>query len=266
MAVDDASPATDMRAHRKYSAKIKALAANGHIVHRAMYSLPMEVLWLGRIVVTCNLDPASLEILPSLEMSNRDKVCLFIVQNSKVSFSSRREENVALVSEELPHLLRWLVEWPFPKLLVDAGSRYYVKVYHHKSVVQAIEDQSDTSAFVEILQQFLDEYKRAGQTVVSLRSGDFWIGTPAALHHLMVSTESVAAHMHAYPLKQLRRMLRALESQGYVEVEYNRFRNVPGHEKQTRAWKLPFFLTTDRQEYEDRKLPASETPEPKGSE
>jgi hypothetical protein len=250
MAVDDSSPTADAKEHRKYSAKIKALAANGQMTHRSMYMLPQTVTWHGRVIVTCNLDPSSLEVLPSLELSNRDKISLFLAQTPSVAFSSYREENIALVKQELPAMLRWLLDWNPPAQYIDEDSRYHVRAYHHRIVLQASQEQTDISDFVEILQEFLDEVSRSGTGITFSGGGEYVFARPATLHHLMSDTVSIASHMRQFPLRSLRRALRGLESAGYCDVTYLNTRRVPGESgRVTKAWRLPLLLTTDPVEY-----------------
>jgi len=168
-AIDDASPTADAHSRKMYSAKLKSAVANRMHSSEHKGRTPISVEWVGRIVVTCNLDPESIQVLPDLDMNNRDKVILLRVgeraqgilqanqedEDERLNFQRVLTERILC---ELPHFCAWLTQFKLPKDLWG-DSRYGVKSFHHPELIAAVEDNSTSIGTAEILVLWACEQK-----------------------------------------------------------------------------------------------------------
>ena len=156
MTIDDSSALTDDKHLREFTNKVKRYTANAEMLFDQKYEKTGNVPWFGRIVITCNLDAESLRILPDMEVSTKDKVCLFKASDAKVDFGDW-QENDRIVGAELPHFARFLVEWPYPAEWVSPEKRFGVKTYHHPDLFE--ESRRQGIGFVlEMVSGFLEAY------------------------------------------------------------------------------------------------------------
>ncbi|MHA2433902.1 MAG: primase-helicase family protein, partial [Candidatus Thorarchaeota archaeon] len=158
MSVDDTVPASDQRRHTRYSAMIKKIVANRYHTYEAKFQNAGQVTWLGRVIVTCNLDPESVRLLPNVELSLLEKISLFRCKKVEKDFP-KAEEIERIIDEELPHLLAWLLEWEIPEYCIGK-SRFGVRSYHEKHLFNAALQTSASFAFLELLTDFLSEYAK----------------------------------------------------------------------------------------------------------
>mgnify|MGYP003640853355 CR=1 FL=1 len=158
MTVDDTSPASDNRRHTRYSAMIKKITANRQCHYEQKFQQAGEVTWLGRVVVTCNLDPESIRLLPNVELSLLDKISLMKCATRDVDFPSD-DEIETTVSQELPALLRWLLDWEAPEHC-RGKSRFGVAAYHNHDLINSAVQTAPSYTFLELLADFLDERKQ----------------------------------------------------------------------------------------------------------
>lgn len=227
MAVDDSTPATDHRAHTRYSAMIKKVSANQHIRFRRMRTDASQVLWMGRIIVTLNLDSESMDLLPGLEMSNLDKVCLFKCKQSAAKFSQLNEDRLKVLSRELPAFCRWLLDWETPKEVLSS-SRYAVRSFHHPDLYEAAIERNPGFTFLELLEDFLGVYR------TQFAEQDCWEGTVAKLISDLAACEEFKVAATEFSSVTIGRILGNLMAKGY-NVTKRRSRN-------QRVWQIPFDL------------------------
>lgn len=201
--VDDVVPLTDRRAHQRFSALIKKMAANRTFSVREKYRVDKLIEWNGRVVVTCNTDPESIRILPDVDLSNRDKINLFRVAE-RDTFTFPR--NVAeIIQAELPFFLRWLLDWSPPDHVLG-DSRHGVQTYCEASLFEAARHSSSAYSFLEVLLNFFE-----GQT------SDVWTGSATELLSAMLNDQDGLAGIAAkYTTRQVGRELSKLASQGYA--------------------------------------------------
>lgn len=151
--VDDATPLTDRKVHRHYSAMIKQLAANADFMYHPKYVRATKVVWLGRLVVTLNTDESSLGMLPAVDMSNQDKV-MFFRTGSKVMEDSDPEAKAAA---ELPYFARYMSRYEIPEEC-RGGARFGVKSWLHPDLYGMARENSVTESFREVFRIFLDDF------------------------------------------------------------------------------------------------------------
>jgi hypothetical protein len=113
--------------------------------------------WKGRIAVTCNTEEESLEIIPQLNATIKDKLMLFYWGDWQAKFLPDGESERA-VAAELPYFLRWLLDWTPPVEVLSNNPRYRVASYHHPKMLAHAHESSPAARLAELL----DEWKSQG--------------------------------------------------------------------------------------------------------
>lgn len=154
---DDAPTDGEWREKQRFSRALKAHAANPTVLYHPKFRDAIELPFLGRICITCNLDPESLTILPAMDASFADKVSMFkIREDFHPKFHRTTHENEAMIEKELPYFLRWLLDWgekEIPKEIVNKKHpRFGVKAYHHPLLVEASHAESFEYSVQEVMQ------------------------------------------------------------------------------------------------------------------
>lgn len=147
--VDDTTTADDYTRRKLFGELLKQHVANPFIEHHAKYGTARRVPWHGRIVITCNQDSESLDVIPALDNSIKDKLMLFKTSSYRHDFADN-DTNHKTVVKELPHLARWLLDWDPPAELVGEP-RFGVRPYHHPFVTKAASEASPEHTFTEVL-------------------------------------------------------------------------------------------------------------------
>lgn len=225
--LDDASVAANREMHRVFSEAIKKMAANRtHKVH-AKYAMPAQTMWQGRVMVSCNDDAQSVQMLPAMDMSIADKLILL-----RVPAGSRKPEFLpfaegeAVIGKELPHFARFLECWTIPEECADpdprfGGLRHWADPY----LVRTANHSSSTAPLAEILDDFMTSFAAMSP------SSAYWEGTAAQLHAALNADTGRKESMRSYPLEKLMTQLTALVQKGYrIEL---------ASESPHRIWRLP---------------------------
>ncbi len=228
MSVDDTAPASDLKRHTRYSSMIKKITANRTHLFEEKFQKAGQVTWLGRVVVTCNLDPESVKLLPNVELSLLDKICLFKCSAKGRKFPSVRDVN-QIIANELPHLLAWLLQWEIPERC-KGDTRFGVASYHEKSLFNAALQSSPSFSFLELLQDFLKAYESAGV----VPGVTCWEGTATSLMADMSLDPRIGGIASRYTPNQMASFLGQLKSRGY---NLERMRSAT-----QRVWRIPFGL------------------------
>jgi hypothetical protein len=217
MCVDDSKSTADMRAHAAYSAAVKRLVANRTLYWNEKYLKGGQVEWLGRVVITCNPDPESLRIIPNIDMSNLDKICLFRTSDvlDSTLFSSP-EETQAVLTQELPFFCRWLLDWQIPDYLINKkNTRFGVIPYHHKGLYEAALQQGRSYSFLEVLLDFLsnDRNVRSDQVELPFKG---WSGDASQLFkEMQMLYVGHSEHIRKYDPHSISISLGTLAKRGY---------------------------------------------------
>ena len=156
MTIDDSSALADARSLREFTNKIKRYTANPEIMYEQKYMKTGAVPWLGRIVITCNLDAESLRILPDMDSSTQDKISLFKASDPIIDFADF-QTNDRMIRQELPLFARFLVDWEYPVDCVASEKRFGVKSYHHPDLFEESR-QHGLGLLIEMLGSFLEAY------------------------------------------------------------------------------------------------------------
>lgn len=155
MTIDDSSALSDGKSLREFTNKIKRYTANPEIMYEQKYMKTGEVPWLGRIVITCNLDAESLRILPDMDSSTKDKICLFKASDPIIDFADF-QTNDKTIKQELPYFARFLVDWPYPEECIAPDKRFGIASFHHPDLFE--EARQHGLGMPEMLRGFLDNY------------------------------------------------------------------------------------------------------------
>ena len=179
LTMDDAEPAGAFKTQIKFNNNVKRMVANQYHHFEKKFSSAGQTVWLGRIMVSCNLDHESLRILPSLEISNRDKVTLLQASHEKHGFLPL-EKQKELVQRELPNFCRWLQDWEIPEHLVG-DPRFGIVAYHDPYLKDASAQGETSFAFSELLDEFRVRYWR-------FKEEKFWEGSATMLLSTLMAT------------------------------------------------------------------------------
>ena len=167
--VDDTVSAASFQDQRRATELIKRTVANPRMEYHAKYVDAINIPWSGRVVMSLNMDPNSLSVIPSLDSSNRDKlIALRLKRKSSIKFPSNAEVE-RTIAKELPHFARWLLDWEVPKNVVG-DSRFGVVSYIDQQISSAAYDNSSRSSIAELVEFFA---KRAREYF----SNPVWRGT-----------------------------------------------------------------------------------------
>lgn len=204
--MDDVTPLADAAKHRHYTALLKKMVANRIFSADEKFKKVQTVEWCGRIIVTTNLDPESIRILPALDVSNQDKVCLFRIRTMDRKF---RADVVEVITGELPYLGRWLIDWAMPEEL-EGSVRYGVKPYIEESLLAEARQSSDTAQFEELLGAFLKQLPEGTKD---------WTGTATDLMAQLAGVEGFTPLLRDVTPSRIGRLLAKLEGSGYLSFE-----------------------------------------------
>lgn len=226
MYVGDSRAAEDHRTVTSFSNQLKKIVANATLRSSQKFSKETDVPWFGRIMISCNLDAESLNILPNLELSNQDKILLFRASDVQFRFPERRESEARL-QRELPFFARFLLDWkPHPAVLSDSH-RFGVAKFHHPELYEAATSQGASGILADYVLAFLRADKKLAND-----ARDGWTGTSTQLYSTLAqfdpqfSKEFKTVRMFQTCLGQLR-------SRGTVAM-----RRTPGFKGEQARWTL----------------------------
>jgi hypothetical protein len=247
MTIDDQLASSDPRMHMRFSALLKKVVANRTMNFNGKWKARGQVSWLGRVIVTCNLDPESLRILPNLELSLLDKLSLFKAGPS-VTVLPGFEAQQAILRRELPAFCRWLIDWQVPAELISEDPRFGVRPYHHPELTRASNQATASHMLLEILLDFLDDYQDGHAEETQ------WIGSVAQLHTEMAALSP--GLMSRYTPQQLGSSLGLFVSRGLALTK----REIRGRNQ----WVIPLKLG-EMQSHDGQPLPSADAAGDRGA-
>jgi len=222
--VDDNAVTTSAARQRKWSEMVKRMAANRTFRYHEKFRTAQMVEWMGRVFSTFNADEGSSQIIPDLERSILDKIQLYqTVKRPTVSFLPSHEMN-ELLTRELPHFARFLLDWSTPEHCVlrresgDIDWRFGgVKPWHEPALIQTANHSSRTSGFVEILDDWktdyfsaLNEGKRTDDRITTWRGSAFQLRK-----ELCSSSPATQDALRGEGVGDISRLLGQLRAKGY---------------------------------------------------
>ena len=179
IAIDDTQAGADYRDTLRYSARLKKYIANASFVYNEKFAKQGEVPYFGRFVICCNLDSESARIIPSMGISNRDKVMLFKTSAQIVRFKSFKEMD-NILAKELPNFARFLLDWDIPEEHLSAEARFGIKPYQHPDLLNESVQQGTEGIVLEALSKFLKE-NVAKRPSAGTDDGVIWRGSVTEL-------------------------------------------------------------------------------------
>lgn len=208
---DDETVADSESARTRFSAFIKKLAANQSFNYHQKFERPVMIPWMGRVVITLNLDFVSCRVLPSLDNSALDKISLFRCSDTpKIKFPDRYEIEATLKTE-LPNFGRYLLDMTIaPELRGD--SRYGVKAFQEPSLRVRAHQTNKSAQFRELLVEHLKLHFKDNPTA------DIWKGSAVELHRLLTVNPLNSEILRSLRLDSMSRCLEAAERAGDLAV------------------------------------------------
>lgn len=155
--VDDNRGGSTWEKHDELSNAIKRMVANPSIPYHPKYRDATTLTWMGRIMVTCNLDAASLSILPVIDDSNMEKIMLFKASDWLPSFEYP-DGIEPVIAKELPFFLRKLEGWSIPDAVRDKA-RFGVHFWHHPELLEESAYSSASGQLSELMPMLIRNMK-----------------------------------------------------------------------------------------------------------
>ena len=200
--VDDGVSASDFKDHRKFSEMLKKSAANPEINYQPKYADATTIPWLGRIVITCNVDAGSLDALPQLDGTVLDKLILMKMADRVIEFPPKSILE-ATIREEIPHYLDALANWePPPEVVGD--NRFGVIPYHHPELVAEAREKSPEQNLADVIDEWVVQYRTVHPEATE------WEGKPVHLLMELMATDSLKDVCRHYKLPQVGSLLKKL--------------------------------------------------------
>lgn len=173
-AIDDTRGASSWENKAAFSSAVKQHVANPQVRCEGKNQNAFTIPWLGRIVITCNQDEESLEIIPQLNGTIKDKLMLHYWSSWQAKFLPNGGSEQA-VAAELPYFLRWLLDWKAPAYVLNDNPRYHVNAYHHPKMLTHAHDASPSARLSELLDEWRKQYSTATSSSIADESGCAWM-------------------------------------------------------------------------------------------
>jgi hypothetical protein len=208
MTIDDGEASYSQSSRAKYASRLKKIIANPDLAYDQKYEKAGQVRWLGRVVITMNDDPDSLQMLPDLQQHLVDKLIIFKVKKPPFPFPSNKEVE-AIINRELPHLLQWLVDWEVPRELIGE-SRFGVESFCEHDIKTEALGSSPEECFLELVRGFFFEYQAVNPEAT------IWTGTPTDLVKALLECEALPNDLvRVYTARTAGFIMKKLEGRGY---------------------------------------------------
>lgn len=223
-AIDDQSMAINLQSIREFTGLVKRTVSNKMHKSHEKFKMPVLLIWEGRLIVTANLDPYSLSILPSTDESLLEKVCFYRwfdwdprtkTHGLPKTFFPKDVETI--LSRELPYFARYVHDFQVPDEFVGAN-RFRLNHYQEPSLLREAYNNSGLANIVEVLIMFLEGYEKLMETPQ-------WRGSTAELFSLLEADVRTRAPFRGINPALLNKYLGTLigvkNSKLEVEVEDN---------------------------------------------
>lgn len=212
--IDDPTGHIDYDKHKAFGEAIKAHVANPRVSYHPKHKDSIEIPWYGRLFMTCNTDPQSLGVLPTMDNAVADKITLFKLTDYQHPFGHNREVE-AVIASELPHFLRWLLEYSPPDNVIwHENKRFGTRPYHNPDMLHTAEEDNPATKLVEILDMWAVAQRRDHKKVTE------WKGTATDLYASLMGLEEghFKPLLGRYSTMRLGRELRTLAQRGGTRV------------------------------------------------
>lgn len=223
--VDDSAAASDTKTLATYSSNLKKFIVNRSHTFRDLFRKGVNTVWVGRIVVTCNMDAESLRILPDADNSILDKVHLFKVGMPAMKFPPT-DEIERILARELPSFARWLLDGFSPPDDVTERNRYGHACYHDPELLEVVQEATPAGAFIQVLALFMKSWQ-----------SEEWSGSASELLTAINAHEELRILIKDLSTHRVGRLLSQL---GKMDPEiHQKILRLPGHRVVSRNWVIP---------------------------
>jgi hypothetical protein len=212
--IDDPQKLVDYDSHKMFGEAIKAHVANPRVSYHPKHKDSIEIPWYGRLFMTCNTDPQSLSVLPPMDNAVADKIMLFKFTDHHHPFGTNKE-NEAIIAAELPHFLRWLLDYSPPGHVVwEENKRFGIRPYHHPEMLHTAQEDNPATKLIEVLDRWAASMRRDDKTHTE------WKGTATDLYTNIMGLDegNLRPLLNRYTAVRLGRELRTLAQRGGTRV------------------------------------------------
>lgn len=211
--IDDGSIASNFAAHRRCTEMMKRIVANPTMRCNGKFLKANTTKWQGRLMVSCNLDPESIRMLPDLDLSTREKVMLLRTHSvAQVKFL-QPEEMSEMLKRELPYFARYLLDFQIPAHCLSDDPRFGVQPYLEKSLVDTANQSSVSGAFSEILEEWMRVYFMEQEP-----QAEKWEGTALQLYKSILMDHTLVEAMKPFNVQSVGRMMVSLVSKNFFGI------------------------------------------------
>lgn len=173
-AIDDTRGASSWENKAAFSSAIKKHVANPQVRCEGKNQNAFTIPWKGRIVLTCNTDEESMEIIPPLNNTILDKIMLFYWSLWRAEFKPNGGSEIQIAGE-LPFFARWLLDWKPPAYVLNANPRYRVNAFHHPRMLLHAHDSSPAARLAELLDEWKKMFSNASSLAHVDEDGGSWM-------------------------------------------------------------------------------------------
>ena len=212
--LDDPTGMIDYDKHKAFGESIKAHVANPRVSYHPKHKDSIEIPWYGRLFMTCNTDPQSLGVLPPMDNAVADKIMLFKFTDHQHHFEANHKVE-AVLEAELPHFLRWLLEYSPPaEVLWPDNQRFGIRSYHNPEMLHTAVEDNPATRLIELIDMWAISMRRENKSVTE------WKGTATDLYSQLTGLEEgrFKPLLSRYTTMRLGRELRTLVQRGGTRV------------------------------------------------
>lgn len=216
LAINDEDAPSDERERKAWQQAIKAFVANPSQTYHPKFCEKMSIEWLGRLFITLNEDPQSIEILPEINSNTRDKIMLFGSQ----PFDGLWPDKYTLERQiiiELPYWIRGeLIDRPYYEDVIEPGSRMGVISFHDPEIIKLSRRQEHSYNLYELLEVWQKEglYWTDPSAVKTE-----WEGTATELLTLLCDTQRAGILLKDWSTYKVAKALTTLARNGSKGIE-----------------------------------------------
>lgn len=232
LVVDDAKPVTSPEALKTFSASLKKVVANSRMVYSEKFKQEGEVPHFGRPIILANFDCNSMQVIPDLDMSNRDKIMLFKSPDKVMKFPEW-DVITKTLAQELPYFARFLQLWRPPNYVISVDRRFGINAYHHPILAREAAEAGANGIMHELLCTMLETY------MIGHEKQGYWEGTTTTLStDLKLASDGLSDREFKSP-KALSIAMQNLMTKESDHIEHQRLQ-ADGRDK--RLWRIKYSL------------------------
>lgn len=194
--IDDASPGTDKKVHDVFSVKVKAIVANPSHPYDQKFGYKGSCPFDGRLIVTLNDDPLSLNILPDTDHSLLDKTIFLRTSATLPDVKGSEDELLATIERELPAFIRWVLDHDAPSW-IKRDARFGIKAWQDPELLREARANTTSATVIEAIDMWRALYRQNGSSFApepAEREETEWVGTVSELY------TQISAHDRLRPL------------------------------------------------------------------